>query len=1218
LNDQVTSGCLTYSPMVFNTSVENTFTIPSFDVLFNGEVVTITGSQSTDLTLNRIIIPPPSMYLPETPASLYVVFLEIWYQNLDPTTGQGYYTDPVSGALYYFPYGGVSPDPSAFTGTTWDDDSLSLDANNQSVYTTARAQIQWRLNVQEVALTYDFTKYQYGIDPGAIPTEIVYAQAALPTATLGMSPLNGDPTYQFINMGTVTGDTGLWQAGDGNVNNSLGTMDGYSYAMPIAVVFQKNSGAFDLSTNIFGCADAQSSTPTGLIAYGVSGRFDSKLADQIFADDVVDTRQTVQLDGWDYDKLVRDGFSDLVLGNSRNKIARGEAPGMNSTALGSILDYYVSVAPVNTSGGVDIVGTWDGFANGFSSDARSYTVSKRVVTTQKTTGIIGGNWAQGDTFIVALPVSSSAAITSLSIQALVSRLGGGVTPVTILPGQVTITGLGTTSVAVNLSSNLTNTPFDPGSNPIYVALTVQYPAGTGIDLRKTLISVQGGVLTDSTLGQGIPIFGVSEYAVQSDHKPTQALRVTSINPKYSDTFLGTKIWVTVAGALGVSITTGGVTLTTFSIDRTGGGNGLDNGINGFYPTHVWDYATGAQYTIYKCAMNASQCVITLQGGVPTTSTLVMSFLAQGTAQLAYNAPVRGVTEIEETVLFGNYTGTTQFPMDTRVTVPSVSYDPLSNSSTVVLAATECVIKGISGNNINKYIWLSDSVGNLTCCPVAQPNFSGGVVSVVVPGVNLIPSTGAINFLFCGSILPALSAASSLVIQEQYVPYQGVGVSGRDYEVVHTEDNALITTNGTGAAPVPGISDVYPYNRELPIVTMLPAQVTWQDSTLTNSPLSTYFDSNYVAMRMSNVEHTFLAPLHVNDFIQPITRDIKKSIRLVTEGGNRGFSIATPHVGFAIAPPALRSVLGQNLQATTTPVTLYVDNVNGNDTYDGASSQTAKASFMAAVNALPSALLHPCAIRIRNTGVAYSLTNLQTIALGDGAIQPLKYYALANIAFTIQQEGRLIITRDTDSSEGTVTIDATGFAGFGDGQTTAFFINDSRVLFNGIQFKGFSTATTSTAVTAIDSDVEFISCSWVGNLQAGAFEEGSGVIISNSAITLSDNTNGIVVSQSSLTVSNTQLEVDAVTSIPGGFFVGERNSSVSLQTHSASAEINVSNSTVIAEAQFNSSIEVTGDFSSNGMAALQAASTLSRTMKVTPFAGGITSDASCSVVTQLQG
>ena len=62
------------------------------------------------------------------------------------------------------------------------------------------------------------------------------------TANTNIQP----PNLSYWNPLPINGDTGLWVAGDGNVNNSLGTMDGYSYAMPVAVVFQRNTGGFDV------------------------------------------------------------------------------------------------------------------------------------------------------------------------------------------------------------------------------------------------------------------------------------------------------------------------------------------------------------------------------------------------------------------------------------------------------------------------------------------------------------------------------------------------------------------------------------------------------------------------------------------------------------------------------------------------------------------------------------------------------------------------------------------------------------------------------------------------------------------------------------------------------------------------------------------------------------------------------------------------------------
>ena len=1209
-NKSATSGCLTYAAFQYSPFVPNTFIIPSFDVLFNGEVVSIQGFNSADLTQNRITLSPaqqPAFWtngVTDEDARLYVVFLEIWYQSLDPTTGQGYYLDPVSQLRYFYPYGCTSPDP--VNAEIMPDDSVDIFATSSTgagLLTTIRSQIQWRFNIQRVALTYDFTKYQFGLDPGAQPTEIVYGQG---TAT-NQAPIV-DPIYEFTNMGSVNGDTDLWQAGDGNINNSMGTMDGYTYAMPMAVMFQRNYGPFSLASNIFGCGDAATQN-SGLLKYGVSGRLDSKLADQIFQEDVVDTRQTVTLDSWDLDKLMREGFVDLITGNGRSAIGRGDGSGLKTEALGSTLDYYVSVGPIAVPNTNTLPTNWDGFSNGFSSDLRTFYVTKKIPINQKSFWLAssaqGGPWKMGDAFTVSLPAQSQGTIVSAAVQGfnLANNLES---PINLLSGQVQISGLSSKSVTVSFIKNLQGTPFDPGAQNIYCTVGVQYPADSGVDLRKTPISVDGGTLTDAISGKTLPVYGISEYDVQNQSLTTHAYQVWAVNPEYSNIIFGTKIWVQIPGSSG---TVGG-TSTTFTITRTG----LNGKVAGLYPTRVWDLASGTYYQT-TCSMKGNQCVVTLAAVILNTQTLVMSFLAQDTAQLVYNAPVKGVTEIEETVLFGNYTTDNNFPMDSRVTIEVAQYNAITNLTTIVAAANNCIIKGISGNDTTRYLWVLDLEGNLNSVQCSTVNFNNGVVTVTVIG-NYSIANGT-QFFFTGSILPAFDQNSTLTIVEQYIPYQGEGVLNRNYEIIHNDETALVTTNGSGAAPVVGLEDVYPYNREIPIATTLPSLVNWSDATLTNTPLSSVFDSNYVAMRQNNVEHTFEVPLHTNDFIPPMNKDFRKELRFITTtGGGRGFSQAIPHVGYAITAPSPRTVLGQNLQSTTAPIILYVNNVSGLDTNDGLSLTNPKLTITAALSVLPPVLRHPCSVQLVETNTPYSIQNLQStlqeIALGDGDIRSAVYYALGNLAYTIQDGGRLVIT-SVAGATGNIVIDATGFAGFGNGPTSAFFVDNSRVIFNNLTFNGFR----DPAVYCIDADVDFVNCIFTENLQAGAFSQGCNAIFDGGSIGLPDGGVGMVASSSEITASGVDLSVDSGAT-PGSFFVGERNSTLNLSNHATDtvSEVNINASTVVAQVEFNSSIVVTSDFQTNGSAVLSANSTLARTILTNPFLGGVTADSSSNTVTLL--
>lgn len=1192
LADQTCSGVLGWAPFKFNTNNPNFFNIPAFDALVNGELVTVAGNMTADLTTNLAYIPPPGFYTPGSaaaPAAIYVVFLEAWYQRLDPSTGVGYYVD-TNGVQWISLNGCATPVQANLVANDVIDPMAGYE-------TTERVQFQWAIRSQPVALSYDFTKYNFGLDPGAIAAETVYGMAnqSVPTQT---SP------YQFTNMGSVNGDAGLWRAGDGNVNNMLATMDGYSYAIPLAVVFQRNTGIFSVPLNPFGCASATVSG-SGLEASGVSGRYDGFFADVVYPSDAVDTRSMISLRGWEPEDLVRKGFVDLVMGTTQQKIARGETPGSQTSAVGSQLAYNIAVSPAAIAN-TDTIGAFDGFMNGFSSQPVTFTTTTTVTVNQKVVGTIGGRWSQNDAFTIALPSGSPATISSVQVQGLVNNsLTSTKAPVLLLPGQITVQGIGTSLVTVTLTQNLAGTSYDPGLNPIYLTVGVSYPAASGMDLRVVPSVVCGGSLYDGASGLTLPVYGVSEYDMQASLPVSGAETAVAINPEYSNTIFGTRVTVAVAGSTGVASTSAsGTVLTTFSLARTG----LSGGLTGIYVISVTDQTTGATYSIASRSINGNNFTLQINGSVLSTATLLVTFMVQNTAQLAFNAPVKGVTSIEETVLAGNLVNTS-FRMDPRIQVVSIQNTPGSYNQ-VVLATTNGVLSGIAGDDVSKLIWVLDSQGNLDAVQISSATFANGFVTLTVPSaVNLSVQ----QFFVVASLLPSLSANSSLVLTEYYVPYQGEGTTGRDYEIVHTENTALVTTNGTGAEPVPGLRDVYPYNRELPIVTTLPSQAAWNDAGLSNSAVASFFDSNYVAKRFQNVEHTFEVPVHSNDFIELVSDSKRKSFQLTTSGGGRGFAKAVPHMGFAITPVTSRTVASDMVTMTAGPVTLYVNNSSGSDANEGLTTSAPLKTLAAAINALPNVLRHPCTIQLISTGVSYSVSanqnSLEVLALGDGEVRPAKYYALGNIAFTIQDAGRLVISNQTGA--GLYTIDATGFTGFGDGPTSAFFIDNTRVLFSGIEFRGF----TDPAIEAIDSDVEFIGCQFSDNIQAGSFSQGCAVVVDGGAIELGSGCTGVVLSQSDLTASGVQLTVDAGAA-PGVFYVAEMGSSITLASHAASEETNVSAGTVVASAQLNSSIVCGSDFSTGGCAALTANSVLSRTVAVEPFIGGLTTDASSSTTTSL--
>lgn len=1195
LNNTSASGCLQLDSFVFASGVESTIYIPAFDVLFGGEVVTIAGNLSQDLSTNRVVLPVPQFFQngsTNQPAQVYVVFLEMWLAQLDNLSGAGYFIDPNNPALKsYFAYGCVNCDPSNVIA----DDTIDP---FQNIQTTDRAQIQWRISVQPVALTYDFDKFQFGLDQGARASETVWGQGQI--TNVAPVPV---PPYQFTYLGGITGDSGLWRSGDGNIENSLGTLDGYSYGMPIALIFQRNTGTFDVATNPFGCADPL--TPgSGVLASGVSGRYDGHFADSILPQDVIDTRLTVNLKGWDFDRMMRESFTDLISGNIKQRIARGESPGNQSIALGSELDYLVAVNPTALAN-TDTVGQFDGFQNGFSADERTFYTTKALTVQQKSTGTAGSRWILNDSFAISLPFASQAAISFIQVQALVTQPDGSKVPALLLQGQINITGLNSKTATVQIIKDLTNTSYDPGQNNLYVTIGVTYPAGNGMDLRKVPSIVDGGILQDAISGNTYPVNGISDYEPQAIQPITTAVNVVAVNPNYSNIVFGLRAWIAVAGSAGTQVTVNGNTTTTFIIDR----QGLNEEFTGIHPIRIWDLATGNFYTVANMSVKGDNVTLILNAAVDPSSTVILSFLCLNTCQLSFNAPVKAATMIEETVLIGNTGSDQTFRTDSRVKIESVQ--KFVDKNVVVLACDGVTLKGISGDDTNKMIFVADNLGNYTAIQLLSASFQSGVVVLTAPpSVNLVVQP----WFAVAAILPAFDPQSQLIISERYVPYQGEGVANRDYTILHTEENALVTTNGTGRAPIVGLADIYPFNRELPIVTMLPSQVQWDDSTLDNQATASFFDSNYVAKRFSNVEHTFEVPLHTNDFIEPIWGDKRNNIQFLTKSGGRGYATSVPHMGFAIAKPTPRSVLGQNLLATIAPITIYVNNVSGNDSEDGLTLATAKSSIQAALSVIPPVLRHPVTIILQQTGTPFTIAQLaatlDVIALGDGDIRAIKYYALGNLSYTIQESGRLVISGDP-SATSRVVIDATGFGGFGDGPTSAFFVENSRCIFNNLEFKAFR----DPALKGLDCDVALINCKFTDNLVAGSWEQGSSVIMDGGEVDLGDAGTGHILSGSQMTASSVKLTVDSGTAA-GMFYVAERGSTLTLQKHDTTGESNIVAATLVAEATINSNIVCDSDFASAGAATISVNSSLQRTVAQAPFAGGVTADASSNVVTNV--
>lgn len=187
----------------------------------NGWLIPVTGTQTgtppgspnnTD-TWNRVTLSPPPNNTGD--ARIDFVFLEAWLARVPPNPST--LNKPAAASIYR--YGNVEGGYS-FLADDLVDPAIGFE-------TSQRVQVQYRIRV--VSGLVGLASYPDGFDPS-----VVKAQGAATAAT----------SFTFTNMRQELGDPGLWRAGDGTAN-SLGTVDGYTYAIPLCAVFRRNSVAWD-------------------------------------------------------------------------------------------------------------------------------------------------------------------------------------------------------------------------------------------------------------------------------------------------------------------------------------------------------------------------------------------------------------------------------------------------------------------------------------------------------------------------------------------------------------------------------------------------------------------------------------------------------------------------------------------------------------------------------------------------------------------------------------------------------------------------------------------------------------------------------------------------------------------------------------------------------------------------------------------------------------
>jgi len=318
-------------PGEYHTSVNyspNTFTLSGkgkgVAAVVNGWPIFITGSSST----NSIIELDP----PTSDSYRYdFVFLEVWKKLIGEN-------DPI------YPYGNT--------------DSIAY-ANNELVYsaigaeTTKRVQIQYR--IRSVKFN-SFTNFKEGFELGS-----VYPRG-------GRASEYKYSNYAFRAKGHE--DPGLFISGQGTSSDQeiLNTVDGYVYAIPMAIVYRRKQGNFSL-----GSIHSSSVNRQQYLNGTVSDRPDGKLLDVVYKDDIVDMRHRVGTFAADVKDIMELTFKKLVYGDLHTNIGKAFTDFSGGKAVAPGASGLFKVEQINGTGGNDIPNLSGGESSSSSFKRRVYT-----------------------------------------------------------------------------------------------------------------------------------------------------------------------------------------------------------------------------------------------------------------------------------------------------------------------------------------------------------------------------------------------------------------------------------------------------------------------------------------------------------------------------------------------------------------------------------------------------------------------------------------------------------------------------------------------------------------------------------------------------------------------------------------------------------------------------------------------------------------------------
>jgi hypothetical protein len=473
------------TPFFISSTTSNQFTFSSLRALVNGWTILVENTLRSGANQTLDLGASPSG---AGAKRTDLVILEVWRRLLSASPS----TDGKSHTARIWANGNVKVSSADDAAINYTDDILDSAVGSE---TTKRVQIQYRLRViQDVDLSAD----PYGM------TDANVVANAVPTAPA--SPDGAATTWTYSNMSSTLSDPGLWRAGDGNPANTLGTVDGYMYAIPLVAVERRNDTAFDRNTN-----------HNGGVAYPASSdRPDGFWYDIITNQDLLDLRMGVSPSGWDFQEVLARNLGWLLDNDLQQER-------LLTTHGGGVLGHTVlwadevGVLPGDgtTTGdtpGATFLGQFDAVRRRYSDRPIIETLILRYEPTDGSGG--GPNWQTNDTITIDFtalklyPYHASSynfaarAPAEFTVLGFDDYLGGGGNYGATYfigssageegqPARCKLSGLGAMPQG-SLTLDIGTVPGGVTDEPLYIRLAIAYPPGEG--LSKTPVEDFG---TDS-------------------------------------------------------------------------------------------------------------------------------------------------------------------------------------------------------------------------------------------------------------------------------------------------------------------------------------------------------------------------------------------------------------------------------------------------------------------------------------------------------------------------------------------------------------------------------------------------------------------------------------------------------------------------------------------------------------------------------------------------